>query len=206
MNLFITANNTDMGKTYATLKLIEKLSKEFKVGVFKPIETGVKEYPLDGKKLLEAVKKVNLEFNDISLNDVVPIQFSLPAAPAVCGEVDFKKIDTSYNKLKKHCDILLIEGAGGVAVPVTKNFIMKDFINYFNAKSLLVIGGKLGCINDLELNLHFFNPDIWIVNTLEDNFFTTTYPYLKQKYKEVLILQNNLDKIIKKIKELYDRK
>jgi dethiobiotin synthetase len=53
MNLFITANNTDMGKTYTTLKLIEKLGKEFKVGVFKPIETGVKEYPLDGKKLFK---------------------------------------------------------------------------------------------------------------------------------------------------------
>jgi dethiobiotin synthetase len=206
MNLFITANNTDMGKTYTTLKLIEELGKEFRVGVFKPIETGVKKYPLDGKKLLKSVKKVNPEFKDIELNDIVPIQFTLPAAPAVCGEVDFSKIDNAYKKLKKRCDILLIEGAGGIAVPVSQNFIMKDFINYFNAKSLLIIGGKLGCINDLELNLNFFNPDIWTINILENNFFITTYPYLKQKYKEVLIIQNNLDKIIKKIKDLNDRK
>jgi dethiobiotin synthetase len=206
MNLFITANNTDMGKTYTALKLIESLSKEFRVGVFKPIETGVKEYPVDGKKLLETVQKVNPEFNNITLEDIVPIQFELPAAPAVCGDVDFEKIDKAYNKLKKRCDILLIEGAGGIAVPVTNNFIMKDFIDYFNAKSLLVIGGKLGCINDLALNLNFFTPDIWAINLIEENFFTTTYPYLKQKYKEVLIIQNNLDKIIKKIKEVNDRK
>jgi len=206
MNLFITANNTDMGKTYTTLKLIETLSKEYKIGVFKPIETGVKNYPLDGYKLLNAVKQVNKNFKNINLNDVVPIQFSLPAAPVVCGKVDFKKIDESYEKLKKRCDILLIEGAGGIAVPVAKNFIMKDFIDYFNAKSFLVIGGKLGCINDLTLNLNFFTPDIWAVNILEKSFFKTTYPYLKQKYKNPLLIQKNLDKIVKKIKELYDRK
>jgi len=202
MNLFITANNTDMGKTYTTLKLIEELSKEFRIGVFKPIETGVKEYPLDGKKLLEAIKKVNPEFNDINLDDIVPIQFELPAAPAVCGEVNFDKINKAYKKVKKRCDILLIEGAGGIAVPVNQNFIMKDFINYFHAKSLLVIGGKLGCINDLELNLNFFTPDIWVVNVLEESFFVTTYPYLKQKYKNPLLLQNDLDKITEKIKGL----
>jgi len=202
MNLFITANNTDMGKTYTTLKLIKELSKEFRIGVFKPIETGVKEYPLDGKKLLESVQKVNPSFNDITLNDVVPIQFEIPAAPIVCGEVDFDKIDKAYKKLKKRCDILLIEGAGGIAVPVNENFIMKDFINYFHAKSLLVIGGKLGCINDLVLNLNFFTPDIWAVNVLEESFFVTTYPFLKQKYKNPLILQNDLDKIIKNIKGL----
>jgi len=206
MNLFITANNTDMGKTYTTLKLIETLSKEYKIGVFKPIETGVNKYPLDGKKLLNAVKKVNKDFKDINLNDVVPIQFELPAAPVVCGKVNFRKIDKSYKKLKKRCDILLIEGAGGIAVPVNKNFIMKDFIDYFEAKSFLVIGGKLGCINDLSLNLNFFTPDIWAVNILEKSFFETTYTYLKQKYKNPLLIQKNLDKIVKKIKELYDRK
>ena len=201
MNLFITANNTNMGKTYTTLKLIEALSKEFKVGVFKPIETGVKKYPLDGKILLETTKKVNPDFKDINLDDVVPIQFSLPAAPIVCGEIDFRKIDESYKKLKKRCDILLIEGAGGIAVPITKNFIMKDFIDYFNAKSFLVIGGKLGCINDLTLNLNFFTPDIWAINVLEESFFKTTYPYLKQKYKNPLLIQNDLDKIVQEIKD-----
>jgi len=201
MNLFITANNTNMGKTYTTLKLIETLSKEFKVGVFKPIETGVKKYPLDGKILLETTKKVNPDFKDINLDDVVPIQFSLPAAPIVCGEIDFRKIDESYKKLKKRCDILLIEGAGGIAVPITKNFIMKDFIDYFNAKSFLVIGGKLGCINDLTLNLNFFTPDIWAINVLEESFFKTTYPYLKQKYKNPLLIQNDLDKIVQEIKD-----
>jgi dethiobiotin synthetase len=200
MNIFITATNTNVGKTYTTLQLIKYLSKKgYKVGVFKPIETGVEDTPLDGKLLFKEVIKYNQEFKNFTLNDIVPIQFKLPAAPIVAGEVDFNKIDIAYKKLKEKCDILLIEGAGGVKVPVTNNFYMFDFIKYFNAKTFLVIQSKLGCINDLELNLEFFKPDVWGINLFDDSFYQVSYPYLKEKYKEVLIIQKDLDKILKKL-------
>ena len=200
MNLFITATNTNVGKTYTTLKLIKQFSKMgYKVGVFKPIETGVKKKPFDGSLLLKEVKKYNPLFKKISIDEVVPNQFKLPASPIVAGKVDFKKIDKSYKKLSAISDILLIEGAGGIKVPVTKNFYMFDFIKYFEAKSLLVVQSKLGCINDLELNLEFFKPDIWSINLYDNSFFETSYPYFKEKYKEILIIQENLDKIAKKL-------
>jgi len=200
MNIFITATNTNVGKSYTTLKLIKTLSqKGYKVGVFKPIETGVEKYPLDGYKLFNEAKKYNQNLNKLSLDDIVPIQFKLPAAPIVAGEVNFEKIDTAYKKIKNECDILLIEGAGGIKVPVSKNFYMYDFINYFNAKSFLVVQSKLGCINDLELNLEFFTPDVWAINLFNDSFYQVSYPYLKQKYKEVLIIQKDLDKITQKL-------
>ena len=200
MNIFITATNTNVGKTYTTLQLIKYLSKKgYKVGVFKPIETGVEDTPLDGKLLFKEVIKYNQEFKNFTLNDIVPIQFKLPAAPIVAGEVDFSKIDIAYKKLKEKCDILLIEGAGGVKVPVTNDFYMFDFIKYFNAKTFLVIQSKLGCINDLELNLEFFKPDVWGINLFDDSFYQVSYPYLKEKYKEVLIIQKDLDKILKKL-------
>ena len=200
MNIFITATNTDLGKTYTTLKLIEHLSnKGYKIGVFKPIETGVIDTPIDGKKLFDKAIKYNKNLKTLSIDDIVPIQFSLPAAPIVAGEVEFDKIDKAYKKIKPLCDILLIEGAGGIKVPVTKDFYMYDFIKYFNAKSLLVVQSKLGCINDLELNLEFFSPDVWSINLYDDSFYQITYPYLKEKYKEVLIIQKDLDKIINKL-------
>jgi len=109
MNIFITATNTNVGKSYTTLKLIKTLSqKGYKVGVFKPIETGVEKYPLDGYKLFNEAKKYNQNLNKLSLDDIVPIQFKLPAAPIVAGEVNFEKIDTAYKKIKNECDILLI--------------------------------------------------------------------------------------------------
>ena len=200
MNIFITATNTDVGKTYTTLKLIEYLSqKGYKVGVFKPIETGVINTPIDGKKLFDKALEYNKNLKNVSLDDIVPIQFSLPAAPIVAGDVEFDKIDKAYKKIKPLCDILLIEGAGGIKVPIKKDFYMYDFIKYFNAKSFLVVQSKLGCINDLELNLEFFSPDVWAINLYNENFYKITYPYLKEKYKEVLIIQKDLDKITKKL-------
>lgn len=200
MNLFITATNTNVGKTYTTLKLIKHLSKKgYKVGVFKPIETGVDKYPIDGNKLFNEIKKYNPLFQNLSLNDIVPIQFSLPSAPIVAGDVEFSKIDKAYQKLKPLCDILLIEGAGGIKVPIKNNFYMFDFIKYFNAKSLLVVQSKLGCINDLELNLSFFKPNCWAINLFDDSFYQVSYPYLKQKYKNVYIIQKDLDKITQKL-------
>jgi len=200
MNIFITATNTDVGKTYTTLKLIEYLSqKGYKVGVFKPIETGVINTPIDGKKLFDKALEYNKNLKNVSLDDIVPIQFSLPAAPIVAGDVEFDKIDKAYKKIKPLCDILLIEGAGGIKVPIKKDFYMYDFIKYFNAKSFLVVQSKLGCINDLELNLEFFSPDVWAINLYNKNFYKITYPYLKEKYKEVLIIQKDLDKITKKL-------
>ena len=195
MNIFITATNTNMGKTYTTLKLINKLQKMgYKVGAFKPIETGVVDIPSDGLKLYQAIDNKNL-----SLDDIVPIQLQLPASPIVAGNVDFKKIDKAYNKLKQKFDILLIEGAGGIKVPITTNFYMYDFIDYFGAKSLLVVGSALGCINDLELNLSFFEPTIWAINVFDDDFYTISYPYFKTKYKNVITIQKNLDTIIEKL-------
>jgi len=202
MNIFISANNTECGKTYTALKLIEALSKKgYKVGVFKPIETGVKNYPLDGKMLFDKAKKYNPLLKHITLNDVVPIQFKLPAAPIVAGEVDFKKIDIAYKKIKSLCDILLIEGAGGIRVPIKENFEMIDFVKYFDAKLFLVIRSNLGMINDFLLNIFFLKSNkidfIWAINLIDDSYFNITHPYIK-KFNP-LFIQKDLDKIIKKL-------
>jgi dethiobiotin synthetase len=91
MNIFISANNTDAGKTYTVIKLIKAFSKKgYKVGVMKPIETGVKYIPEDGKKLFEEAVKYNKNLQKLSIDDIVPVQFSLPAAPIAAGVVDYE--------------------------------------------------------------------------------------------------------------------
>ena len=225
MNIFITANNTDCGKTYSTLKLIEKFSKMgYKVGVFKPIETGVKEYPSYGKKLFEKAKKYNPLLKKLTLNDIVPIQFKLPASPYVAGEVDLKKIISSYEKIKTLSDILLIEGAGGVRVPIkvkrkeergeigeereknNKNseyqvLEMWELAKIFNAKIFLIITSKLGMINDFLLNKYFLDSKkldyFWAINLFDESYFEISHPFLKNF--NPLIIQKDLDKIAKKL-------
>ncbi|MEO1928357.1 MAG: dethiobiotin synthase [Nautiliaceae bacterium] len=202
MNIFISANNTNQGKTHSTVLLLKALAKKgYKVGAFKPIETGVENHPQDGLKLLNTVKSLNPDFNSISLNDIVPILHKLPAAPYVSGEVDFEKIKKAYNKIKPLCDILLIEGAGGILVPVKDEFKMVDFVKFFNAKLLLIIGSKLGMINDFLLNKFYLDqnniPYEFAINLFDKSYFTTSHPYMKQF--SPLFIQTDLDKIIKKL-------
>ena len=208
-NIFITATNTDIGKTHATILLIKELSlKGYKVGVLKPIETGVTNLPLDGQKLYNTAMKFNKDV-DITIQDVVPITFSLPSAPYVAKgntSIDFEKILRAYKKIASQSDIVLIEGAGGLMVPVEKDFYMIDFIKIFDAKTLLVTPNSLGCINDTLLSLNLLKQHnlshLWCINHFNSNkesFKKVTLPFYKENFDEVLSLQDDLEMIIKRL-------
>lgn len=155
--IFITATNTDIGKTYTTKLLIREYARlGYRVGVFKPIETGVTEQPIDGSELLQEIKHYNKEMEPLNTQDIVPIQFTLPAAPFVANHgdpIDIDVIDNALQKIEALCDIVLIEGAGGLMVPVDRKFMMIDLIRHFKAKALLVTHCRLGCINDTLLSI-----------------------------------------------------
>lgn len=201
--IFITATNTDIGKSYATIKLIEELGRQgLKVGVLKPIETGVIDgQPLDGKILLEAVQKINPNFKEFTCNDIVPVQYELPAAPYVSkgdSPLDLEAISRAYEKILSVSDIVIIEGAGGLMVPIEKNLYMYNLIEAFDAITLLVTRSSLGCINDTLLNLAFLDSlgveYEWCVNMREnrESFEEITLPYYKDVMSRVLILQDDL--------------
>ena len=205
-SLFITATGTNVGKTYTTLQLIKALSsKGISVGVFKPIETGVTDTVLDATLLLEACKKVNEKFKDLSPEDITAYTFPLPAAP-FCADVDktikIQNIIDKHNELSKLCDILLVEGAGGLMVPITKEYMMINLIKELNAKTLLVTPSRLGCINDTILSilaLKTFDIDFdWCVNLHEDreDFNEVTKPYYDEVFPEWWSIENGLDKYL----------
>ena len=186
-SLFITATGTNVGKTYTTLKLIEALSSQgLKVGVYKPIETGVTDTAPDATILLQACKKVNERFQDLKVEDITAYTFALPAAP-FCADTEqiirIDKIMEKYHELSKLCDILLVEGAGGLHVPITKDFHMIDLIQELSIKTLLVTPSRLGCINDTLLSIEALQSrkiDFdWCVNLNEDKdtFTEVTQPY-----------------------------
>ena len=186
-SLFITATNTDIGKTYTTIKLIEVLaSKGLKVGVYKPIETGVTNTAPDATILLKACSKVNDNFRHLKVEDITAYTFPLPAAP-FCADtkqtIRIEKIIEKYHELSLLCDILLVEGAGGLLVPITKDYMMIDLIKELNIKTLLVTPSRLGCINDTLLSMETLKArDIdfdWCVNLHEDKeeFEKVTQPY-----------------------------
>ncbi len=205
INIYVTATNTDIGKTYTTLKLIECFSAlGYKVGAMKPIETGVKEEPQDATLLLNHVKKVNPLFKDITHTEICPIQFSLPAAPYVAKKrenIDYSHIYTAQQKLSSLCDILLIESAGGLMTPIDEETVMIDLATFFDATILLITDDQLGCINNTLLNIHLLESMqkkyIWCINkkNLDNSFEQISLPYFQAKFDTTLTIQEDCIKI-----------
>lgn len=208
-SLFITATGTNVGKTHTTVQLIEAFAaKGLAVGVFKPIETGVITVPSDASLLLKVCQKVNKNFRNLTPKDITAYTFPLPAAP-FCADTQKKihidKIIEKHQELSQLCDILLIEGAGGLMVPVTKDFMMIDLIQKLEAKVLLVTPSRLGCINDTLLSMEALKSrDIhfeWCVNLHEDkeDFEKVTKPF----YDEVFPAWWSVEKGIKRFISSY---
>lgn len=198
-SLFITATNTNIGKTYASEKFLRYFTKlGLKVGYFKPCETGVEDLPLDGNKMLNLTKELNPLF-DVTLEDVVPYQFKLPAAPYVAKQntiIDIEFLKQKKEYLESLCDVLIIEGAGGLMVPLEKDFFMIDLIKELNSEAILITPSKLGCINDILLSINALktkNIDFdFYINLYEDkdSFENVSKPFLIDYFGELKFLHD----------------
>lgn len=207
LRIFVTATNTDIGKTYTSLQMIPILSAlGYRVGVFKPIETGVIDSPSDGKVLFECAKAYNPALHELTLSTIVPIQFPLPAAPYVANAaraIDMKRIDSALSAIESRCDVIIIEGAGGLLVPIDKARMMIDLIAYFQAKTILVSHCGLGCINDMLLSMSMLEsrhlPYEWILNCKPGNesFSTISAPYFLERFGIVKTTENDLLDVLK---------
>ena len=198
-SIFITATNTDVGKTYAAEKFLRFFTKQgLKVGYFKPCETGVVDFPLDGSKLLNLTKELNPDFN-VGIDDVVPYQFKLAAAPYVAKENTF--ISLNYIKEKKRfleqfCDVLIIEGAGGLMVPLEKDLFIIDLIKELDSEVILITPSNLGCINDTLLSISALKAKNiqfeFYINLYKDteNFEYVSKPFLLEYFKKLNFLQD----------------
>lgn len=204
--IFVTATNTDIGKTYTTVKILkEYASKGLRVGAIKPVETGVVNgvYP-DGQLLLKTLQELNPAFKELSVEDIVPISYELPAAPYIASRganFDFTKVDAAMEKLEALCDVLVIEGAGGLYVPVDGTFMIVDLIAYFQATTLLVTHCSLGCINDTLLSLqtlknkglsHAF---AFNCRAEDDGFSSISEPFFLNNKYDVLKVDEDIDTI-----------
>lgn len=199
--IFITATNTNVGKTYTTLQLLAAYTQMgYRVGVYKPIETGVNGLPADGSLLLKHAQYSNPELKGFKASDIVTLSLPLPAAPYIANKgkkIDLSRFDTALNKIEKHCDIILIEGVGGMMVPLDDELMMIDLARHFNATTLLVTHCSLGCINDTLLSIERLKqlniPYLWTFNCHKnrDNFTHISLPYFKQKFDPLYFVGHN---------------
>ena len=156
--IFITGTDTGVGKTFVAGGIIKAI-KEFGFSVcpMKPVETGCrmkrgKCVPGDTLKLIKAS---GVHEDTYVIN---PYRFKQPLAPSVAAELENiplrkGKILTSYNYLSNKYDFTVVEGAGGIMVPVYKNYLFLDLIKDLNVPLLVVAKPGLGTINHTVLTI-----------------------------------------------------
>jgi len=203
--IFVTATNTNIGKTYTSKLLLEEFaSRGLKVGAIKLIETGVEEFAPDAQALLACAQGLNAALKDIKVEDIVPITYKLPAAPYVASKntaLDLDKLNAAVKKLEAFCDVLIIEGAGGLYVPIDDEYMMIDMIKNFEATAVLVTHCALGCINDTLLSSKALEDKkikyITVFNCRQSdkNFAEVSQPYFLNTQEKVLKVERDIDTI-----------
>ncbi len=205
--IFITATNTNIGKTYTTQKLLHALAKKGRrVGALKPIETGVATTPPDGALHLQTIQKLNQDAKHLTIDDVVPITYKQPAAPFIAAkakEIDLHPVFEAMKRFEDVCDVLLIEGAGGLHVPINKEYMMIDLIDDIAPDAVLLVSHcSLGCINDTLLSYKALqNRGHKVVTAFNckggDDFERTSKPYFDAANFPTLQVDEDIDEIAK---------
>lgn len=152
--LFVTGTDTGVGKTFVGCALARGLrTAGIDVGVMKPAETGVPpEGPQDALALRAAAGV------DDPLDDVCPQQFALPASPEVAARaegrrVSLESIHNAYGRLASRHAFMLVEGAGGLLVPLDADADMADLAARLGLPLLVVARARLGTLNHTRLTL-----------------------------------------------------
>jgi len=156
--LFITGTDTGVGKTFFTCALAALLkSYGYKVGVMKPAETGCVEkdgtlVPVDAGRLKDASGCAE------PIEMICPYRLPEPLAPSIAAEragitIDVDHLLAVYREISAKQDITLVEGAGGLMVPLVPSFTFADFARVAKLPLIVVAANKLGLINHLLLTL-----------------------------------------------------
>jgi len=223
--IFITGTDTGVGKTIITCGLVNVLKqKGINTIAMKPICTG-------GRKDIEFLIKNCIIKEDIDL--INQYSFNIPSAPYVASEIEktdikIENILSAFNLLKEKYDIVIVEGIGGLLVPIKKNYCVCDLIKELNLPVIIVSRAKLGTINHTLLSIEYTefigidiigiimnnsknvsiaektNPDI--IKQFSDVQLLGVIPHIDKLNKENItsVIKNNIS--IKKIENYFKKK
>jgi len=156
--ILIAGTDTGVGKTFVACGLAALLRDcGYRVGVMKPAETGCVEnegqpFPEDAVRLKEASRC------DAPLDKICPYQLREPLAPSIAAErtgvkIDIDRLMNVYHEISSGHDVTLVEGAGGLMVPLLPSYTYADFAKVLKLPLIVVAANRLGAINHLLLTL-----------------------------------------------------
>ncbi len=197
--IFIIGTDTEVGKTVVTGALANSLYKKgVPINVFKPFATGAVFEKDLGWYSEDALFLKKSSHSEQPLKNINPVLLKTPLAPAASSVIDKIKIKISEAEnvilgsiaCKK---FTIIEGVGGLLVPITAKIILADFIEKFNLPVILVARSALGTINHTLLTINELNKRkiklLGIIfnrnnNSGELNLAEETSPSFIKKYAE----------------------
>lgn len=154
---FISGIDTDAGKSYATGYIARQWNENgIRTITQKLIQTGNTNISED----IELHRKLmGVPFTDEDKSGItMPEIFTYPASPHLASridnrEIDFEKIKKATELLSERYDAVLLEGAGGLMVPLTDDYLTIDYIKAMGYPLIFVTSGKLGSINHTLLSM-----------------------------------------------------
>ena len=150
-SIFITGTDTDVGKTYITAGLAVSVRKMgIDVGVMKPFAAGIaqkKGFKSEDVEILSTAAQVNDPENLVN-----PQFFPIPASPYTAWKnlkikPKIPVILSSFKKLSKLHEMILVEGMGGVMTPILKNYHVTNLIKEMKIPAVIVTRSKIGTVN-----------------------------------------------------------
>lgn len=190
---FITATDTDAGKTFVATALVKALVNTGKtVAVYKPISAGCE--VIDGELINEdAFLLQQVANSNQSISNVNPIAYEEPIAPHIAAAKSNQSITVEdvlqhyANVTSLNADITLTEGAGGWRLPLGNGKYLSEFVQQSDQKVILVVNMKLGCLNHAILTYETILADGlecigWVANTFEG------MNYLEENITELMSL------------------
>jgi dethiobiotin synthetase len=172
---YITGIDTEIGKTVVTGKISAYLNRKgIKTTTMKPVQTGCTGIAED---ILTHREIMGVEADSLDKEHVTnPVVLKFPASPHLAAEledssIDFELIDRSLETLKENFDCVLIEGAGGIYVPLTRNYTSLDFVKEKNFPVIIVSSPRLGSINHTMLTIEILKNSGVEISGLVYNMF-----------------------------------
>ncbi|MFN5183666.1 MAG: dethiobiotin synthase [Bacteroidota bacterium] len=142
--IFVTGIGTDVGKTVVSSVLTEALEADY----WKPVQTG-NYYGTDTDQVKKLVSNPKTVFHPEAYS------FEPQLSPHAAAHTIGTAIDVDTIQLPNTQNNIIIEGAGGILVPLNNNFFMIDLIKRFDAETILVVQHYLGSINHTLLSIEY---------------------------------------------------
>jgi dethiobiotin synthetase len=156
---FVTGTDTGVGKTVAAGALARVLRERGKrPGVFKPMATGCRRDPRLGLVSEDTEFLAHCAESSATLETITPVRYAAAVAPLVAAEhekrpIDFDAIEDGFHRVRSNCDWMIVEGVGGLLVPLERRRSVADLAVEYGYPLIIVARPGLGTLNHTLLTI-----------------------------------------------------